>query len=212
VAGDGLRALANPVAAASGTLLPAMRVLGVPARVARGRPLTATIAAPGRGRVLARWRAAGGGWTERALAVGPDGRALLAIGPVDADLALVVSDGRAQSDTVRVAVEDRAFVGDVTVRAEYPAYLGRAPEALPAGDVVRRAARDGAAGGGPRVSSAHPRGARRTGRPRPARPGQRLRPVRRPGARPPGARPPAAAGRGTRRTRAARPTRQPRST
>jgi hypothetical protein len=38
---------------------------------------------------------------------------------------------------VRVAVEDRAFVGDVTVRAEYPAYLGRAPEALPAGDVVR---------------------------------------------------------------------------
>lgn len=137
LAGDGVRALAHPVAAARGTLLPTMRVLGAPARVARGRPLVVTVEAPGRRRVRAAWRVAGRAWVERELALGSDGRAALPLGAVDADLALVVSDGRARTDTVRVRVEERPFVGDVSVRAEFPAYLGRASEVLPAGDVLR---------------------------------------------------------------------------
>jgi hypothetical protein len=64
-------------------------------------------------------------------------RARSRLGAVDADLALVVGDGRARSDTVRVRADERPFVGDVAVRAEYPAYLGRAAEVLPAGDVLR---------------------------------------------------------------------------
>jgi hypothetical protein len=136
-AGDGLRALAHPVDAARGTLLPPLRVLGAPARVARGRPVGVTVDAPGRRRVRAAWRVAGRAWTERELAVDAAGRADLALGAVDADLALVVSDGRAHTDTVRVRVDERAFVGDVTVRAEFPAYLGRAAEVMPAGDVLR---------------------------------------------------------------------------
>jgi len=136
-AGDGLRVLAHPVRAARGTLLPALRVLGAPAHIARGRPLTVRVDAPGRRHVVARWRMAGRAWTEREVALGADGGAALALGTVDADLALVVSDGRAHSDTVRVRADERPFVGDVAVRAEFPAYLNRAPEALPAGDVLR---------------------------------------------------------------------------
>jgi hypothetical protein len=136
-AGDGLAALLHPVRAARGTLLPALRVEGAPARVARGRPLAVTVVAPGRARVVARWRLAGRPWTARELAPGAGGRAALALGPVDADLTLVVSDGRARTDTVRVRADQRPFLGDVAVRAEFPSYLDRAPEALPAGDVLR---------------------------------------------------------------------------
>jgi hypothetical protein len=69
-AGDGLAALLHPVRAARGTLLPAMRVEGAPARVARGRALAVTVVAPGRTQVVARWRLAGRPWAERRLAPG----------------------------------------------------------------------------------------------------------------------------------------------
>ena len=41
----------------------------------------------------------------------------MALGPLDADATLVLSDGRATSDTVTVRVTDRPFVGDVAIRA-----------------------------------------------------------------------------------------------
>ena len=47
---------------------------------------------------------------------------------------LAVSDGRASTDTTVVRVTDRPFVGAISMRAEYPAYLGRAPEGLPVGE------------------------------------------------------------------------------
>jgi hypothetical protein len=65
------------------------------------------------------------------------GAASATLGPLDADVALVVTDGRTQTDTVVVRVTDRAFVGDVAIRAIYPAYLDRPAETVPAGETVR---------------------------------------------------------------------------
>src|SRR5207253_3008014 len=40
-------------------------------------------------------------------------------------------------DTARVAVTERAFLGDVAVRAEFPAYLRRTAETVASGATVR---------------------------------------------------------------------------
>ena len=40
----------------------------------------------------------------------------------------VATDGRASTDTLALHVTDRPFVGDVALRAQYPAYLGRPAE------------------------------------------------------------------------------------
>jgi hypothetical protein len=68
-------------------------------------------------------RQTGRAWKQDVVPVSAAGRAVVDVGSVDADLALAATDGRATSDTARVHVTDRAFVGDVSVRAEYPAYL-----------------------------------------------------------------------------------------
>lgn len=127
---DGWRALFHPVDAWRGTLLPALTIADAPRRLPRGAAIEVGVAAPGRTQVTLRWRATGGAWRDTTLVVDADGRAAFRLAGVDADLALVASDGRAQSDTAHVRVVDRPFVGDVTVRAVYPAYLGRAAERL----------------------------------------------------------------------------------
>ena len=127
---DGWQALLNPVAAWKGTLLPALAVTDAPRRLPRGAAATFTISAVGRRAVQARWRLTGGGWRDTTLVVGRDGIAVVTLGPVDADLALLADDGRAESDTALVRVVDRPFLGDVTIRATYPAYLSRASERL----------------------------------------------------------------------------------
>ena len=134
---DGAAALAHPVDAVRGTLLPALRFVDAPARVARGRALRLTLDAPGRRRVDVAWRAAGQGWAARALVPDARGRATLALDAVDAALAVVATDGRARTDTLRVAVDDRAFVSAPRLRAVYPAYLGLAAADIPLGDTVR---------------------------------------------------------------------------
>lgn len=134
---DGWRALLNPVDAWRGTLLPALVLDELPRRLQRGNAAAIGIAAPGRTTVTLRWRATGGGWRDTLLAVSPDGRASATIGTVDADLALVADDGRSTSDTAHVRVVDRPFVGDVTIRATYPAYLNRPGERLVADSPIR---------------------------------------------------------------------------
>ena len=129
---DGWRALLHPVAAWRGTLLPPLAVAEAPRRLPRGASAPVAIAAEGRRRVTLRWRLTGGGWRDTTLVVGADGRARATLAAVDADLALVASDGRATSDTALVRVVDRPFLGDVTIRATYPAYLQRASERLEA--------------------------------------------------------------------------------
>jgi hypothetical protein len=57
--------------------------------------------------------------------------------PLRGDLTLVATDGRTSTDTVVVHVTDRPFVGAVSMRATYPAYLARPAEALPIGEPAR---------------------------------------------------------------------------
>jgi hypothetical protein len=82
-------------------------------------------------------RETGRPWGEREVAIGAAGQGALTLGAAGADVVVVATDGRAHSDTLRVRVTDRAYLGDVVLRAEYPAYSGRAAEALVAGETVR---------------------------------------------------------------------------
>lgn len=134
--GDGWTALAHPARAWAGTLVDAPRITGLPPAVMRGQALTVNIDAPGRREVTLWHRATGGGWMAERLRV-RDGRAALSLVNVDADLLLVASDGRARSDTASVAVTDRPFLADITIRAIYPGYLEREPEMLVPGDPLR---------------------------------------------------------------------------
>jgi hypothetical protein len=131
---DGFRALAHPVDAWRGALLPRLQISDAPTRVLRGSSLKLTVRADGRSAVSLRRRTTGNAWVETALNVS-NGAVITEIGPLDADLTLVATDGRAVSDTVVVRVVDRPFVGDVAVRATYPAYLHRASETIP-GDAL----------------------------------------------------------------------------
>ncbi len=129
---DGWSALLHPVAAWRGTLLPGLELTNAPPRLARGSAVTFGVTALGRREVMLHWRLTGAGWRDSLLTIGRDGTASVTLAAVDADLALVASDGRATSDTAMVRVVDRPFLGDVTIRATYPSYLGRANERLDA--------------------------------------------------------------------------------
>ena len=133
---DGFRALAHPVDAWRGALLPRLQIVDAPSRALRGSTLSLTVRASGRSAVSLRKRTTGNAWVETALTVS-NGTVTTDVGPLDADLTLIASDGRAESDSVVVRVVDRPFVGDVAVRATYPAYLHRAPAALPGDAPIR---------------------------------------------------------------------------
>jgi len=133
---DGWRAVLHPRRVLDGTLLPPLAIRGAPSSVLRGDSVRITIDAPGRKTVAVRSRATGAAWAQQMVRV-QDGAAATVLGPLDADLTLVASDGRAVSDTVTVRVRDRAFVGDVAIQAVYPRYLGRPPEPLAAGEPLR---------------------------------------------------------------------------
>lgn len=134
---DGWQALLSPVEAWRGTLLPPLGIVDAPRRLPRGASAAVVVDAPGRRDVRLQWRVTGGAWRDTLLAVGAEGVARVTFGVVDADLVLVADDGRSLSDTVLIRVVDRPFVGDVTLRASYPAYLARAPERLAADAPVR---------------------------------------------------------------------------
>jgi hypothetical protein len=136
MAPDGWRAMRHPMAAWSGELLPPLVILDPPTHVLRGEEVRVNVAAPERRRLVLHTRATGRPWAEQTLSV-ERGTATVVLGPVDADLALVATDGRAASDTVVIQVTDRPFVGDVAINATYPAYLRRAPEVLPVGEPLR---------------------------------------------------------------------------
>ncbi|HMA25654.1 MAG TPA: hypothetical protein VKP00_16695, partial [Gemmatimonadaceae bacterium] len=135
---DGMLALLKPVSAWRGTLLPRIAFEGLPPAVLRGETLRLHIAAPRRGTVTLSERIPGEAWSTRTVSVDQgSGRALTDVGPLRGDLTIVASDGRSTSDTAVVHVTDRPFVGAVSIRATYPAYLGRPAEGLAVGEPAR---------------------------------------------------------------------------
>jgi hypothetical protein len=138
IAPDGVRAAINPIGAWRGTLLPALGFVELPLSVPRGMPLTLRVAAAGRREVTVSLRAAGESWRDTTLTVdAATGDARLALGPVVAPLTVRATDGRAQTDELAIAIDDRGWIGDVAVQAEYPAYLARNTEVFEAGVPVR---------------------------------------------------------------------------
>ncbi len=137
VARDGAAALLHPADAWRGTLLAPLRFEGMPHAILRGERLRVRVQAPGRRWVRVARRTTGQPWRLDEVRVDAQGIATMDAGLVDADLVIAASDGRTTTDTAHVAVADRAFVGDVAIRAEYPTYLGRAAESLSAAEPVR---------------------------------------------------------------------------
>ena len=132
---DGLMAILRPVRAWRGTLLAPLAFDRLPTIVMRGDTVRVTVDAAGRSTVELHQRATGEGWSVRSLSVSRDsGVAMVVLGPLRGDLTLVATDGRAWSDTAVVHVTDRPFVGAITMRALYPAYLRRPAETLPVGE------------------------------------------------------------------------------
>ncbi len=135
---DGLAAILKPVRAWQGTLLPRITFENLPPAVLRGESLRLRIAAAQRGSVTVAQRVPGEAWSTHAVPVDHEtGIATLEVGPLRGNLTIVASDGRSASDTAVVRVTDRPFVGAVSMRATYPAYLGRPAEGLPIGDPAR---------------------------------------------------------------------------
>ncbi|MFN8716652.1 MAG: hypothetical protein ACK50C_06660 [Gemmatimonadaceae bacterium] len=132
LAPDGFAAMRHPVRAWQGTLLPALAFETVPASVPRGMPVTLRLIATGRSAVVVSRRAVGEAWQDTVLSVPASGMASLALGPVRALTMVRVSDGRAPELSASLVVEDRGWIGDVSLRALYPAYLARTDEALEA--------------------------------------------------------------------------------
>jgi hypothetical protein len=148
--GDGLRAVLRPLDAWRGSLLALPRLEGVPRELMRGSALVIRVLAPGRTRVFVSHREAGDSWRHDTLAIGADGRsAPWRVPALRADLRVVASDGRAASETASVHAVERPFVGGLTLRVDYPAYLAHVPETvstdaplrLPRGSILSLAGR-----------------------------------------------------------------------
>ncbi|HET7188420.1 MAG TPA: hypothetical protein VFI52_09705 [Gemmatimonadaceae bacterium] len=136
--GDGLRAVLRPIDAWRGELLARPRIEGAPRELLRGTPLQFRVFAPGRARVFLSSRETGKGWRVDTLVVDPtSGARGWRLDALQGDVVLVASDGRATSDSVVVHAADRPFLGAVTLRVTYPAYLGRPAETLPVGEPLR---------------------------------------------------------------------------
>ena len=127
---DGLAAVLQPVSAWRGTLLPALAFDELSARVPRGMPVTLRILATGRQQITVSHRAEGEPWRDSVVAVPENGSVGYALGPVRAPTMVRVSDGRSAELSAQLLVEDRGWIGDVSLRALYPSYLDRADETL----------------------------------------------------------------------------------
>jgi len=133
---DGWQAIAHPVRAWNGTLLAPMSLESAPKTVLRGERVALTISAPDRRRITLWHRAKGSAWRSSRHEV-RDGVARVRLAPMNADLSLFASDGRSVSDTATVQMVERPFIGDVSIRAAFPAYLDRREETLPVGEAAQ---------------------------------------------------------------------------
>jgi hypothetical protein len=101
--------------------------------VERGGSVGLTARAPGRREGTLWLRAPGEPWTARRIALDAAGVADTAVGPLEGDLFARFEAGGRSSDTLHIRVRVPVLIVALEVIAEYPAYLGRDPEALPLG-------------------------------------------------------------------------------
>lgn len=133
---DGWAAATDPLGAWTGRLWGGVKIERVPPAVLRGERLTISVRAPGRRSVELAYRRTGHPWERVAVPLrGDTGSAV--VGPVDADLAVFATDGRARSDTVSVRMVERPYIAEVRLQARFPAYLRRQSETLPVGEPLR---------------------------------------------------------------------------
>ena len=123
---DGAAALANPIAAWNGTLLPEL-VLDAPTVVLRGSAPVIRVRGEGRRTLTLEMTKADGKVIRDEVVLRGDS-ALRTLPVLDSDVMLTISDGRASSTPHRVRVTDKPYLGDVVARASYPTYLGREDE------------------------------------------------------------------------------------
>jgi len=110
--GDGLRAVLRPIDAWTGNLLDRPRIEGAPHELLRGSALRVNVRAPGRRFVYLDVRQTGDAWRTDTLAIDPKtGVAPWTVEVLRGDLRLVVSDGRATSDSVIVRHQHRELYG-----------------------------------------------------------------------------------------------------
>jgi hypothetical protein len=101
--------------------------------VRRGGTVRVTVQAPGRAAATLFARAPGEAWTATPLTLDDSGHAGATLGPLESDRYLYAESGGRWSDTVRVQVELPAFLNDLALVAQYPAYIGRGDEPLAVG-------------------------------------------------------------------------------
>ncbi len=146
VVGVSLLALSGPGSRRGSTFWHPISVLGAARgavtvtldreEVRRGDSVTVSITAEGR-RTATLWsRAPGEPWHTTAIELDTVGRASTTVGPLDSDRFFRAVSGRSTSETVQVRVAFPAFLSDLVLSAEFPAYLERPDALLYPGDSV----------------------------------------------------------------------------
>lgn len=132
----GAAALWHPGDAWDATTAP-VRIALTETVVNRGDSVEFLVEAFGRRRATLWTRAPGESWTPLPVLLDSVGRGSVGSGPLFADVYARVAAGRRESDTVSVRVRLPAFLGSLTLTAQYPGYLGLHDEPLPVtGDTV----------------------------------------------------------------------------
>ena len=127
-----VRMLWHP-AEALGLALGAVRLEASTLAVNRGDGMSLTVQAPGRRAVTLWRRSPGETWRSDEVMLDSVGRAQIPSGPLTMDLFVRATSGGRASDTLHVTVRMPAFLGSLSVTAQYPGYLGLEDEPLAVG-------------------------------------------------------------------------------
>ncbi len=107
------------------------------AAVDRGENVALHLKAVGRNEATLWLRGPGEPWRNQLVRLDSTGRATESIGPLRTDLFARLTSGGRASDTIQVRVRIPAFLGSLTVTAQYPRYLGLEDEPVPvSGDTL----------------------------------------------------------------------------
>lgn len=130
--GMGPRALMTPLDAWQGLTAP-VTLTASDSLVDRGAGTRFLVTAPGQPSAVLMLRSPGEGWRERQISLDETGSAVVATGPLEAELvAHAIAGGRRSSELV-ISVRTPSFLGALTLVAHYPKYLALDDENLPIG-------------------------------------------------------------------------------